>query len=80
VPGGLYAAPVVDDPATAPPDEPDPAARLGTIEAALDAVDTALRRLDDDRYGRCDVCGEPQPDHVLAADPLALTCPACAAG
>jgi RNA polymerase-binding transcription factor DksA len=45
-----------------------------SIEAELERVEAAMRRLDDGTYGRCDVCGEPLSDGELAEDPEALFC------
>lgn len=53
----------------------DPAAdldELGALEADLDAVEVALRRLDDGSYGTCERCGAPLP--ALDEDPLARRC------
>jgi RNA polymerase-binding transcription factor len=44
------------------------------------AIDTALGRLADGRYGRCDRCGQPIGEERLAARPAAVTCVRCAAG
>ena len=41
-------------------------------------IDDALRRIDDDRYGRCEVCGKPIGVERLAARPVARTCIGCA--
>lgn len=60
--------------ATAPLDQEAVAATLAAVEADLAAVDDSLRRLDDGTYGRCDVCGGPVEDTVLAATPTARTC------
>jgi len=54
----------------------DPAADLAALEAIerdLDAVDAALRRLDDGSYGTCESCGAPLAG--LDEDPLARRCP-----
>lgn len=48
-------------------------------EERLLAVDAALTRLDEGRYGRCFVDGEPIPEARLAAKPWATTCIAHAA-
>ena len=47
---------------------------LAAAEAELDAVEHALRRLDDGSYGSCDVCGSALDDAQLAADPTARHC------
>ena len=44
------------------------------LEAELDDVETALERLDDGTYGRCEVCGGPIDDQRLADQPAARTC------
>lgn len=48
---------------------------LDTMAADLDAVDAALRRLDDGTYATCEVCTVALADEVLAADPVARRCP-----
>lgn len=52
--------------------------QLGALRAQARArlveVDAALERLDDGRYGRCEVCGAPVPVGRLAARPTARTC------
>jgi RNA polymerase-binding transcription factor DksA len=47
---------------------------LEQVHAELDAVDRALRRLDDGSYGACEVCGHPIDDERLAALPAARFC------
>lgn len=49
------------------PDPPD----LTAIERDLSAVEAALTALDDGSYWVDEITGEPIPDHVLAADPIA---------
>lgn len=44
---------------------------LERIERDLAGVEAALRRLDDGSYWTDEVTGEPIPDDVLAADPVA---------
>jgi RNA polymerase-binding transcription factor DksA len=44
------------------------------------ALDDALRRLDEGRYGVCDRCGQPIGAERLAARPAAVTCVRCAGG
>ena len=46
-------------------------ADLDAIARDLDGVDAALKRLDDGTYWTDEVTGEPIPDEVLAADPVA---------
>jgi DnaK suppressor protein len=48
--------------------------RLEEIEVELGAVEATLRRLDDGRYGTCEVCGAALEADVLEADPLATRC------
>jgi DnaK suppressor protein len=45
--------------------------------ARLNAIDTALKRLDFGAGGVCIVCGNPIPLARLRAAPASLTCPAC---
>ncbi len=47
------------------------AAVIDDLEAILDGVDAALRRLDDGTYGRCRSCGGAVDDARLAGDPVA---------
>jgi RNA polymerase-binding transcription factor DksA len=42
---------------------------IETTEASLRDVDAAVRRLDEGKYGICEVCGEPVPDERLEALP-----------
>lgn len=49
-------------------------ARLGALEAELDAVEAALARLDAGTYGRCERCGHPIDDTLLADDPFRTSC------
>lgn len=58
------AAPVVD------------ALDLDGVAAELAAVEAALGRLDEGRYGICAACDVPLPDDLLAADPTRTTCAA----
>ncbi len=51
-------------PTATPPD-------LEAIERDLTAVEAALAALDDGSYWVDEVTGEPIPDHVLAANPVA---------
>ena len=44
------------------------------------ALDDALRRLAEGRYGVCDRCGQPIGAERLAARPAAVTCVRCAGG
>jgi RNA polymerase-binding transcription factor DksA len=51
--------------------EPADRVDLDRIEADLGDVERALSRLDDGSYWADEVIGEPIPDDVLTADPLA---------
>ena len=55
------------------------AALLDQARERLVAIDAALARLEDGRYGRCDRCGQPIGADRRAARPAALTCIRCAA-
>ena len=54
------------------------AALLGQARDQLDSIDTALRRLDEGGYGRCERCGQPIAPERLAARPTATRCVSCA--
>ena len=54
-----------------------PAGEHPELVALLQEVDAALDRLDHDRYGRCEGCGDPIEPLVLAAEPAARTCLDC---
>ena len=54
------------------------AALLDQAREQLAAIDAALARLEDGRYGRCDRCGQPIGADRLAARPAAVTCIRCA--
>ena len=56
------------------------AALLEAAREQVAAVDAALRRLAEDRYGVCDRCGQPIGAERLAARPAAATCVRCAGG
>jgi DnaK suppressor protein len=56
------------------------AALLRQAREQLTAVDAALDRLADGRYGVCERCGQPIGEARLAARPAARTCIRCAAG
>lgn len=53
-----------DEPDSSPPD-------LAAIERDLTAVESALAALDDGSYWVDEVTGDPIPDEVLAANPVA---------
>ena len=55
------------------------AALLAAAREQVAAVDAALRRLAEGRYGVCDRCGQPIGAERLAARPAAATCVRCAA-
>ncbi len=55
------------------------AALLESARAQVAAVDAALERLAQGRYGVCEVCGQPIGAERLAARPTATTCVRCAA-
>jgi RNA polymerase-binding transcription factor DksA len=59
------------DDAVEPHDAVDTAVDLAAAERDLAAVEAALVRLDAGTYWTDEVTGEPIPDHVLEADPLA---------
>ncbi|HVA76036.1 MAG TPA: hypothetical protein VNF71_15895 [Acidimicrobiales bacterium] len=47
---------------------------LDRIAGDLEAVEAALRRLDDGTYGRCGTCGRQIAEDEVERDPLAATC------
>jgi DnaK suppressor protein len=56
------------------------AALLEAAREQVTAVDDALRRLAEGRYGVCERCGQPIGAERLAARPAAVTCVRCAGG
>jgi RNA polymerase-binding transcription factor DksA len=48
--------------------------RLEEIAVELAGVEATLRRLDDGRYGHCEVCGAVLEADAMEADPLAARC------
>lgn len=50
------------------------AAILADLEARYDTVLSALARIGERMYGKCEVCGKPIEEARLAADPAAVTC------
>ncbi|MEO7398923.1 MAG: TraR/DksA C4-type zinc finger protein [Ilumatobacteraceae bacterium] len=54
------------------------AALLSQARADLEAVDLALQRMEDRKYGRCDVCGDAIGRERLSAIPSAAKCISCA--
>ncbi|RLV57296.1 molecular chaperone DnaK [Aeromicrobium phragmitis] len=53
-------------------------ALLGAAVRHLADVEAALRKIDEDSYGRCEYCGEPISRERLRARPAAQTCITCA--
>lgn len=45
-----------------------------TLQRTLEEVRHALSRLDEDRYGVCEVCGEPIPQGRLEVRPWSTRC------
>lgn len=54
------------------------ASLLAQARDQLAGLDRALDRLEQDDYGRCEVCGEPIPVERLEIRPAARTCVRCA--
>ena len=46
-------------------------------EAELTRIEAALRRIDEGRYGICDVCGQAIGAQVLLVHPDSPVCSAC---
>ena len=46
--------------------------------AEVQQIRDALTRIDQNRYGRCAVCGQPIGSARLTAEPTATTCVSCA--
>ena len=67
--GRVASPPVSDVPAHRPQSEQP--LDLAAIERDLDGVERALERLDDGSYWVDEITGEPLPDDLLAADPVA---------
>src|SRR5450432_2030123 len=53
-------------------------ALIGSLLEALEDVDRALGKIEDDRYGVCESCGASIPEARLEAMPTARMCIACA--
>jgi RNA polymerase-binding transcription factor DksA len=51
---------------------------LERAERTLAEVSAALNRLDDDTFGRCEICGGTISDERLAALPTTSRCAGCA--
>lgn len=47
---------------------------LADLEARYDTVLSALARIENKEYGKCEVCGKPIEEARLSADPAAVTC------
>ena len=47
---------------------------LADLEARYDTIISALKRIEKDEYGKCEVCGKKIEDARLEADPSATTC------
>ena len=47
---------------------------LADLEARYDNILEALKRIEKDKYGKCEVCSEKIEDARLEADPSATTC------
>ncbi len=52
---------------------------VDSLKGQLDAVDVALRRVDDETYGTCEICGQPIPSARLQARPASVRCVDCKA-
>jgi len=53
-------------------------ALTGTLSETLGEIETALHKLDEGTYGRCESCGGPIPEARLEAMPAARLCITCA--
>ena len=53
-------------------------ALIGQARDHVAAIDTALQRVADGRYGWCEICGQPIAPERLAARPTATRCVTCA--
>lgn len=47
---------------------------LADLEARYDSILSALSRIENKTYGKCEVCGEKIEEERLEADPSATTC------
>ncbi|MFA6278629.1 MAG: TraR/DksA family transcriptional regulator [Candidatus Paceibacterota bacterium] len=47
---------------------------LGDLEARYDVILSALSRIDNKTYGKCEICGEVITEARLEAEPAATTC------
>jgi RNA polymerase-binding transcription factor DksA len=55
----------------------DPSATLEGIEERLDAIESALARLEEGTYRKCTSCGGRIDSSLLDADPARRTCGSC---
>ncbi len=53
---------------------------VAQVQAHLQDIDGAIRRIETGGYGRCEVCGEPIAAARLEAVPTATSCVRCKAG
>ena len=51
---------------------------LGSDKDSLDQIETAIQRIEDGSYGRCEECGGKIPKSRLDAIPYAAQCVRCA--
>lgn len=49
-------------------------ATIEHVDAQLDDIETAFRRVEDGSYGRCEVCGAEIPEERLRARPMTRFC------
>ena len=50
---------------------------LYNLQGEFEAIEAALKRMDDSTYGACEVCGNPIAEKRLEARPAAITCIEC---
>jgi RNA polymerase-binding transcription factor DksA len=79
-PNDGLAEPQPDEAAALSPEVAGDLATIAEVERDLQAVDAAMRRLDDGTYGTCASCGRTIDPATLAADPLRSRCPGCDSG
>ncbi len=48
-----------------------------TLDQRLDDINNALQKIENGKYGICEVCGNPIEEDRLEANPAARTCKAC---
>jgi hypothetical protein len=68
----------LSQPAASDPSRPDPD-DLGRLEAVLEDVEHALRRLEEGSYADCEICGSAIDAELLAGDPTTRQCSSHAA-